>query len=54
MTEKGKKIIKTSAAAAAAGAGLLFASGAVICEGVLGRIYLNHGPAEPLNDPGNL
>ena len=54
MKEKGKKILKYSCGAAATGAGLIFGAGAVICEGVLGRIYLNHGPDEPLNDPGNL
>ncbi|MBQ6066138.1 MAG: alpha/beta hydrolase [Clostridia bacterium] len=54
MRKKAKKALKYTAITAAAGAGLLFASGAVICEGVLGRTYLNHGPEEPLNDPGNL
>ncbi len=54
MNKAGKKIIKTAAVTAAAGTGALLAVGGIICEGVLGRIYLNHGPAEPLNDPGNL
>ena len=54
MKHSGNKAIKTIGVAASAGAGALFASGAIICEGVLGRLYLNHSPAEPLNDPGNL
>ena len=49
-----KRIIKTVGIAVAAGTGAVLATGGVICEGVLGRIYLNHGPSEPLNDPGNL
>ena len=54
MNQSAKKALRTAAVAAAAGAGTLLAAGGIICEGVLGRIYLNHGPAEPLNDPGNL
>ena len=54
MNTLGKTIIKHTAAAAAIGTGTLLAAGGIICEGVLGRMYLNHGPAEPLNDPGNL
>ena len=54
MNQTGKNAIKAIGITAAAGAGVLFASGAVICEGVLGRLYLNHGPSELLNDPGNL
>ncbi len=54
MNKKGKRFIKMTGTAAAVGAGALFAAGGIICEGVLGRTYLNHGPAEPLNDPGNM
>ena len=54
MNEKSKNILKYTGITAAAGAGLLFGTGAVICEGVLGRLYLNHNPEEPLNDPSTL
>ena len=54
MKKRVKTTIKGAGIAAASAAGLLFAAGGVICEGVLGRIYLNHGPEEPLNDPGTL
>ena len=54
MSIKGNKIIKTAAVTAAAGAGTLFLSGAVICEGVLGRRYLNHNPEDPLTSPSTL
>ena len=54
MNQTLKKAAKKAGIAAAVGAGALFATGGIICEGVLGRGYLNHGPAEPLNDPGNL
>ena len=54
MQHTGKTILKTAGKITAAGTGLLFLSGAVICEGVLGRAYLNHGPEEPLNNPSNL
>lgn len=53
MVDK-KIIIKNTAVAAAVGTGVYLGFGALLCEGVLGRITLNRAPEDFLANPGHM